>query len=97
MVGNRTGFQLSGCTTDSGGGGTGYSLHQHMNKLKLWCTYKDTYLVGFCCLHMLQLTLCRALTDTIVGEGGIENRNALQLLHAAYDLQNNLGFGLWKE
>ncbi len=94
LTGTQPGFKLGGCTTDSGGGGTGHSLHRHMDDLQL-CVSADAYLVGFCCLHTLQLTLCGALNNTI-GAGGIENRNALQLIHAAYDLQNNLGFEMWK-
>ena len=94
VAGNRE-LKLSGCTTDSGGGGTGHSLRKNMDKANL-CIAENLYLVGFCCLHTLQLTLNGGLTDAI-GEGGIEKRNAMQCIHAAYDLQNTLGFAMWKK
>ena len=86
---------LSGCTTDSGGGGTGDSLHEWMEKIGGLCIEKEEYLVGFCCLHTLQLTLSNAMLATI-GKGGIEERNAAQAIHAFYDLQESMEFGLWE-
>lgn len=88
-------FQFDGQCTDSGGGGTGVSLHQHMDTLHL-CTNKEVYLVGYCCLHTLQLTLSNAVQATI-GVGGLEKRNAMQAIHAFYDLQNHMEYGVWKD
>ena len=82
-----------GCTTDSGGGGTGESLHSHMDELNL-CVEESSYLVGFCCLHTLQLTLSNAMSQ-LIGKGGLEERNAAQAIHAFYDLQEGMEFGLW--
>ena len=88
-------FRFDGQCTDSGGGGTGVSLHQHMDTLHL-CTNKEVYLVGYCCLHTLQLTLSNAVEATI-GVGGLERRNAMQAIHAFYDLQNHMEYGVWKD
>ena len=86
---------LSGCTTDSGGGGTGDSLHGWMDNLGGLCIEPEQYLVGFCCLHTLQLTLSNAMLATI-GKGGLEERNAAQAIHAFFDLQDAMEFGLWQ-
>ena len=94
LVGPISSFRYRGATTDSGGGGTGDSLHFHMKDTHLCCE-DDEYLVGFCCLHTLQLTLSNALEKTI-GFGGLGNRNAMQAIHSFYDLQNDMEFGLWK-
>lgn len=95
LVGPKmTTFRYNGCTTDSGGGGTGDSLYYHMEKMNL-CAPDEKYLVGFCCLHTLQLTLCNALEQTI-GFGGLGKRNAMQAIHSFYDLQDVMEFGLWK-
>ncbi len=94
LIGNREDFHYSGCTTDSGGGGTGDSMYQCMRNLGL-CAPKEEYLVGYCTLHTLQLTLSNALKKTI-GEGGLGNKNAVQLLHSVYDLQESMEWGLWK-
>lgn len=59
------------------------------------CAPDTDYLVGFCCLHTLQLILANALAHAI-GVGGLGNRNAVQLIHAMYDLQESMEFGLWK-
>ena len=65
-----------------------------MNDLNL-CVDGHQYLVGFCCLHTLQLTLSNAL-HTVVGKGGLGKRNALQAIHTFYDLQEAMEFGLWE-
>ena len=93
LAGTVPDFKFNGCTTDSGGGGTGSSLYSHMNDLNL-CA--DNYLIGYCCLHTMQLTLSNALNLTI-GKGGLDNRNALQAIHTFYDLQEAMEFGLWKK
>ena len=60
------------------------------------CVGPDTYLVGFCCLHTLQLTLSNAL-NKIIGKGGLEARNAMQAIHSFYDMQQAMEFGLWQK
>ena len=65
MGGAKNKVLLNGCTTDSGGGGTGNSLHSCMDKLGL-CVGRESYLVGFCCLHTLQLTLSNAMKGWVV-------------------------------
>ena len=64
-----------------------------MDDLNL-CIGRNKYLVGFCCLHTQQLKLSNALTQ-IIGKCGLENRNALQVIHTCYDLQESMEFGLW--
>ena len=86
---------LSGCTTDSGGGGTGQSLHACMREVGGLCIDEESYLIEFYCLHTLQLTLANAMALTI-GKGGIEERNAMQAIHSFYDLQEALNFDVWK-
>ena len=88
-------FHFDGQCTDSGGEGTGYSLCENLAKLNL-CVDDNKYLIGFCCLHTLQLTLSNAVEATI-GVGGLENRNAMQAIHAFYDLQNHMEYGIWKK
>lgn len=88
-------FTYSGCTTDSGGGGTGHSLKKNMQKLDL-CRNDGKYLVGFCSLHTLQLTLANPLRD-VIGTGGLGRRNAMQAIHAHYDLQDAMEFGVWEK
>ena len=92
--GSKINIVFNGCTTDSGGGGTGESLYTYMDELKL-CS-DEGYLVGYCCLHTLQLTLSNAMAATI-GKGGLEERNAMQAIHSFYDLQDAMEFGLWEK
>ena len=94
LGGSQTHILFHGCTTDSGGGGTGESLHMYMQDLNL-CVEDDSYLVGFCCLHTLQLTLSNAMAE-VIGKGGLDERNATQVIHAFYDLQEAMEFGLWE-
>lgn len=94
LLGGRESFQYAGSTTDSGGGGTGNSLERNMRALGLCCE-AEKYLVGFCCLHTLQLTLSNAVAVAI-GPGGLEQNTAMQFLHANYCLQIYLGFDNWK-
>ena len=85
---------LNGCTTDSGGGGTSFSLYHCMKERNL-CVDDGSYLVGMCCLHTLQLTLSNAM-GYVIGKGGLEERNAAQAIHAFFDMQEAMEFGLWK-
>jgi hypothetical protein len=47
---------LSGQTTDSGGGVTGTSFFKKLDSQGL-CVSRDGYLLSYCTLHCLQLTL----------------------------------------
>lgn len=85
-------FKLDGCTTDSGGGGTGYALYRCMDNLGL-CR-PVYYLVQFCILHILQLSLCNAI-HAAIGQSGIGYKNALQLIYTAYSLQQTMDWEDW--
>jgi hypothetical protein len=58
---------LNGQTTDSGGEGMGKSLYENLEELNL-CIPGDGYLMGFCTLHCLQLTLTNTIL-TVLGKG----------------------------
>ena len=89
--------QLSGQTTDSGGGGTLNSLRDEMVALNIT---KEDYLVANCTLHSQQILL-KGPTEDVFGDGGLGKRNVMQLLHSAYDLQQCFEFQefkiLWKQ
>lgn len=84
--------KLQGQTTDSGGGGVLDGLATALNARAL-C--RSNYLVASCSLHNLQLTLAKPMKDTM-GEGGLDKRNVMQLLHAVYDLQDSMSQDVWK-
>lgn len=75
---------LNGQATDSGGGGVLDGLAKELKKLQL-CV-EEGYLVASCSIHCLQLQLSKP-TKELIGEGGPDKRNAMQLLHCVYDLQ----------
>ena len=88
---------LSGQTTDSGGGGTGNSFATELDNRALTCG--QNYLVSYCTLHLLQLCLCNAVKEKY-GDGGFLpdgnfKRNAMQLIHGAYNLQNSFPVPVW--
>ena len=75
--------------TDSGGGGTGQALFRALSALGVTC---HEYLVASCSLHNIQTGL-RNGVELVLGEGGLDDnmkgkRNAMQLLHGVYNLQN---------
>lgn len=86
------GFCFGGFTSDSGGGGTRDGL---MKYLKEFDIIGDNGLVGTCSLHCLQLLLSNPCL-AYIGKGGIERRNALQLIHAVFDLQDTVGTDEWR-
>ena len=94
LGGEKNDIVFNGCTTDSGGGGTSFSLFHQMNERDL-CVKDGSYLVGMCCLHTLQLTLSNSMSY-IIGKGGLEERNAAQAIHAFFDMQEAMEFGLWQ-
>jgi len=84
--------QLSGQTTDSGGGGVLEGLADELAKLNL-CT--ENYIVAACSIHGLQMQLSNAV-EQVIGKGGLEQRNALQMLHSVYDLQASVDSEEWR-
>ena len=91
---NQKHFKYSGATTDSGGGGTGDSLRHNMVKKGL-CSEEKDYLTGYCCLHTLQLLLANPM-EKVIGGGGLTQKNAMQAIHAFYDLQDSVDFAVWE-
>ena len=84
-------FILQGQMTDSGGGGTGLSFHRTLQNQGI-TTNDANYLVGYCTLHCIQLTLSTPVKH-VIGEGGTDNsgqyrQNTMQLLHEIYNLQS---------
>jgi hypothetical protein len=71
-----------GQTTDSGGGGVLYSLERELSKLNL-CS--PIYFVAPCTLHGMNLIFANSV-KAVFGEGGLDYRNVMQLLHSLYDL-----------
>jgi hypothetical protein len=72
-----------GQTTDSGGGGVLYSLKAQLEKLGL--VNPNLYFVAPCTLHAMNLIFANSVKSAF-GEGGLEFRNIMQLLHSLYDL-----------
>ena len=60
------------------------------------CKEDGSYLIGYCCLHTLQLTLANAIQKRI-GPGKLGSRNATQLIHSIYDLQTTTEVDLWRK
>jgi hypothetical protein len=75
---------FNGQTTDSGGGGVLDHLRDELVGVHL--VAPDYYLVAPCCLHGFQKPFDNA-TLAAFGEGGLEKRNVLQLVHTCYDMQ----------
>ena len=83
---------LNGQCTDSGGGGVLEGLSSKLLELAL-CD--SDYLVAACSIHALQLQLSNAVKK-VIGHGGLDKRNALQMLHSVYDLQESLDMEEWR-
>ena len=77
-------LKLQGLTTDSGGGGVLDGLASAITRRHQLC--HQSYLTASCSLHNLQ-TLVKNPIVTTIGEGGVDAKNAMQLLHAVYNLQ----------
>ena len=75
---------LQGQCTDSGGGGVLEGLAIQLRSLGVT---KDEYSVLACGIHSLQLQISRPIKE-LIGDGGLDNRNAMQLLHSIYDVQS---------
>jgi hypothetical protein len=85
------GIKLQGQCTDSGGGGVLDGLHRAIAQRQL-C--RNGYLVASCSLHNLQLSVANPIKQ-LLGDGGLEKKNVMQLLHSIYDLQDSLGNEVW--
>lgn len=81
-----------GQSTDSGGGGVLDTLAEALQERQLIVQDED-YLVGACSIHCLQLQLSNPIVD-LIGNGGVGNRNATQLLNVIYHLQ---GYMAWDQ
>jgi hypothetical protein len=92
---------LWGQCADSGGGGTGKSFFKCM-KVEGLTVEADQYMISFCTLHCLQLTLGVPVKTILLGDGGLLQGKALfkntamQLLHGVYNLQDNHEKAEWK-
>ena len=71
-----------GQTTDSGGGGVLHSLRRELEKRSL-CS--NVYFVAPCTLHGMNLIFANGVKAAF-GEGGLECRNIMQLMHLLYNL-----------
>jgi hypothetical protein len=83
---------LFGQATESGGGGTGSSLHTELTKLRL-SSATESYLKSFCTLHCIQLTLQNPISQ-VLGKGGLGKddsckTNPMQALHGLHNLQKH--------
>mmetsp|Transcript_22644 Transcript_22644/g.67005 ORF Transcript_22644/g.67005 Transcript_22644/m.67005 type:complete len:219 (+) Transcript_22644:1297-1953(+) len=78
---------------DSGGGGVLECLAECLKKLGVTT---QVYLVANCTLHAVQRTLANPV-KAVFGDGGLEKRNVMQLIHCPYDLMNILELDEWKE
>lgn len=85
-------LSLYGSITDSGGGGTGFSFKEELTSRKDLTCENEEFLIGFCCMHILQITFCNPM-KALMGEGGLEKRNCLQLLHSLYDFEEKFERG----
>ena len=86
--------------TDSGGGETGVSLFREVSKAAVNVTKEEgDYVIGYCTLHCLHLTLSTPISK-VLDEGG-QTKNgefkdsAMQLIHGVYNLQQNHEIDEW--
>jgi hypothetical protein len=76
---------FAGATVDSGAG-TPELMAASLDKVFF---FADDAMADSCGLHDLQ-SVFRLAIKTYVGEGNVESRNAVQLLHALWTLQDTL-------
>ena len=86
-------LEVYSTSTDAGGGAT----REHLGKklelrggIKKLCEYIAT----MCTLHAMNLTL-QSPTELTMGEGGLQKRTAMQLLHTAYNLTQKFRTEEW--
>lgn len=80
-------FKFQGGGSDAGCGGTGESLKREMIKIDLFALWA---IIALCALHGLNCIFLEAF-QKVIGVGKLGNRNAVQLIHAIYDLQQVYG------
>ena len=88
---------MRGQCTDSGGGGTLFTL---ANKMKQYKLQHEHYLIASCTLHNLQTGLHNTVIN-VLGNGGMIDGdyklNMMQMLHGCHNLQNWLEVKEMKE
>ena len=84
---------LKGQTTDSGGGGVLGKLAEELEKLGLTVEMEE-YMVGACAIHCLQFLQLSGPTNALIGEGGVDKRNAIQMLNCVYSLQGYMDWNV---
>ena len=77
---------FDGTGQDAGAGGTGESLKRELIKLSI---AKSASLVAYCAIHGIQVTYKNAILS-ILGDGGLQKRTAVQYLHTVWNLQKHL-------
>ena len=90
---------LYGQGTDSGGGGALENLATELQQLGP-CVHEDDvscrYLVSACSIHGINLQFAVPVKE-IIGEGGLEKANAMQMLHSVFDLQQSVEIEEWRQ
>jgi hypothetical protein len=81
----RPNKQVSGTTSDSGAG-TPESFAKSCEQLAIW---HSRGMIDSCALHDIQ-SVFRLAMQQYVGEGGLDARNAIQLLHTVFSLYHEL-------
>jgi hypothetical protein len=79
---------LKGGGSDSGGGFTGVAMKNALVQVGL--ANEETWIHCPCTSHNDQTNL-RVAVETVYGQGGLDQRNVLQLVHAFADLQKACG------
>ena len=86
-------LEVNSTGTDAGGGATREHLGKKLElrgRIKKLCEYIATT----CTLHAMNLTL-QSPTELTMGEGGLQKRTAMQLLHTAYNLTQKFRTEEW--
>ena len=91
---NGGSLAFKGQMTDSGGGGVLDNLARELRALDLCVPeeeghQKEGYLVASCGIHCLQLQLSKPVNE-LIGSGGLNKRNAMQMLRSISDLQGHM-------
>ena len=98
-------LRIYGHTTDSGGGGTGHSFKRALLTQDGITCDENEFLVGFCTIHILNLTLSNAI-EMLMGQGGLKkdkngkdtyHKTMLQLLHGLYNLETQFESAEWRK
>ena len=76
---------MDGLCTDAGGGGTREGLARELASIGRTCPL-ETFFVTTCSLHAMN-RMMQSPCKKYFGDGGVGNRNLMQLLHACFALQ----------